>query len=221
MSRRARLDRYLELAAGAVLPTADRHSPGQGPRGRGDDARLRADARAARAPRHPALRGRASTRRRERVREGARDGRALARTAPVCEGATLRHRPLPRLARAPAGCALARDPVLLCIRLRVRARSARGRLPCSATCRRPRRNPAGAARAARRSRREGAPISGAKRGVLPRGLRAGRTRLARVLHPMECTPRLPRSCARAPRNTARVRPAARACGRTGCRRRAG
>ena len=103
-------------------------------------------------------------------------GRAMAGRLHALRGfakrSRLRHRALPRVARAPARRAVARDPVLLRVRLRVRPRPAR--LGCRPHARRrPRRDPAGPARPARRPRAQGAPLPGAQGGVLPPRLRAG------------------------------------------------
>ena len=85
----------------------------------------------------------------------ARRLRALRR---LRTGPRLRPRALARLARAPAGRALARDPVRVRVRLRVRARAARPRLPRGDARRRPGGDPAGTPRrgsapAARKVRR--------------------------------------------------------------------
>ena len=81
----------------------------------------------------------------------ARRLRALRRYA---RGRGLRRRALARVARAADGRALARHPVLVRVRLRVRTRPARARLPCGEARRRPGGDPAGPARPSRRARRK-------------------------------------------------------------------
>ena len=98
----ARLDRHHELAARAVLPAAAAAARRGRARRRGDRARLRADARAARAERDPPPRRRPGARRRRRARQGAGDGGAAPRAPPLREGAPVRPRARARLARGDA-----------------------------------------------------------------------------------------------------------------------
>ena len=99
----------------------------------------------------------------------ARSGKARAMAARLpalrrwARRRALRPRALARVARAPARGALARDPVGVRLRLRVRARPARPRLPRRDARRRARGDPAGAARPARaRERARCVAIPGSK-----------------------------------------------------------
>ena len=148
------LDRHDELAARAVLPAADRAARGARPRGPGLGARLRADARAARRGR----RSRTTSSARPTAAPGAPGkiramGSRLRALRAWAQAAAVRPRPLARLARASARRPLARGAVGVRVRLRVRARPAHARLARRDPGRRSRRDPAGAARPARRDRR--------------------------------------------------------------------
>ena len=105
--------------------------------------------------------------------------RALRRYA---QRAKIRHRALARLARAADGRAVARSSVVVCLRLRVRAGTARARLSHGVARRRsPRPSHRTAPRPPRSSRVEGASLSRAEGGVLPprlhsRPVGAGRSR---------------------------------------------
>ena len=79
----AGLDRCHELAARALLPAAGPAARARRPRGRGDRARLRPDAGAARAARDRAPRRRAPARRRQHRRQGTRARGTSARAAPL------------------------------------------------------------------------------------------------------------------------------------------
>ena len=107
----------------------------------------------------------------------ARDGRrrAVSMRYGIRETSRLRHRAVPRVARAPARRAVARNPIVVRIRLRVRTCPARSRLPRGPPRHRPRRDPAGSARPAGRERTQGAALPGPQGGVLPPRLRS-RTR---------------------------------------------
>ena len=170
---RERLGGHLELAPGALLPSAD-HAPGgtwaRGPR---NDSRLRADGGAARAPSHSAHHRGAAPRGRASARERTGDGGTPASTPTSCEEPRVRHRALARLTRAAARRALARHPICVRLRLRVRPRPAQPRLSSRRTSRRSRHDPTAAARPARSIGCEGASISGAEGGVLPLRVRAG------------------------------------------------
>ena len=182
-SPRARLDRHLQLAAGAVLPAADRAAPRTRPRGRRDDARVRADDRAARAARHRA-RGRRAGARRSAARSGK--ARAMAAGCGRCAGTpaaasfdvALSHasHELPMVARSlgiPSSYAFDYEFARTQHGLGCRAASAR---------RRPGGDPAGPARP---SRRDASARCGATRasrrsttshGFVPRSERPGRAR---------------------------------------------
>src|SRR5205814_8208706 len=88
------------------------------------------------------------------------------------ERTRLRRRARPRLPRADDHGAAPRHPELDDVRLRVRDVPAPARLPRCDAGRRPRRDPARAARAVRRQAAEARAVPGAEGGVLPRRLRA-------------------------------------------------
>ena len=95
------------------------------------------------------------------------------------EAARLRPRARARLARPDADRPLARDPERDDVRLRVRLAPAPARLPRGDAGRRPRGDPARAARPLRRAAAEAAPLPGPEGGVLPRRLRARRRSTSR------------------------------------------
>ena len=152
-SPRARLDRRLELAAGAVLPAADRAVARARARGIRHDEGVRADHRASLAVRHRARRRRAAARRRRSDPEDACDGGSAARAPRLRRAPRIRRRALARLARAADGRSFAGDPFVVRLRLRVRTRPARLRQPCGAACRRPGGDPPGPPRRPRRKHR--------------------------------------------------------------------
>ena len=103
--------------------------------------------------------------------------RAEARALPAlrrwAKPRALRPRARARLARPDADRALARHPERDHVRLRVRLAPAPARLPRGDARRRPRGDPARAARPLRRAAAEAAPLPRPEGGVLPRRLRAG------------------------------------------------
>src|SRR4051794_22749123 len=171
-SPREGLDRYDGARARAGVPAADRH-PAR-PRGRGGDhgARLRADARAARAPRTRGGRGRWEARRAVASPEGAADDAPARRAPEVGPRARFRRRARPRLARADDLRAPARNPELDDLRLRVRDAATPDGLPRGDAGRGAGSHPSGPPAAVRRPPAEARAVPGPEGGVLPRGLRA-------------------------------------------------
>ena len=135
----------------------------RGARGADQRPRVRPDGRAPRQRRHrhdvvgPPHAGAS------RVAQGGCDGRPAARPAPATRGTGASTSPSSHaLARAPARRPLARDPVVVRLRLRVRARPARARLPRRDARRRPARDPAALARPHRRAGTQGRRYEGLK-----------------------------------------------------------
>ena len=146
--------------APARVPAARRAPPRAGPRGRDHGTRLRADAAADRVARDDGDGDRASRR-----PVGAREVRAAAvaaeGAAAVGEGPRLRPRTRARLTRADDDGAPPRHPERDDVRLRVGVAPAPARLQGGDAGRRPRRDPARAAREVHRGAAEAPPVPGA------------------------------------------------------------
>ena len=125
------------------------------------------------AARDRARRRRPTPRRSDAGREGPGDGLAAARAPSLGARALARPRAVPCLARAPAHGAVARHPIGVRLRLRVRARPAPPRLPGRDARRRAGGDPAGAPRRARRPGAQGAALRRVEGGVLPARVPAG------------------------------------------------
>ena len=165
------MGRHLGAGARAGLPAADRYAPRARRRGRGHDARLRADAGASRTAPHR-CRGDRSARWAVAGREGVCARVAAPRAQALREGPRLRPRPGARLPRADDHGAPAGHPERDDARLRVRDAPAPSRRPRGDEGRRPRCDPGGAHGPLRRAPTEAPPVSGAQGGVLPVRLRA-------------------------------------------------
>ena len=180
MRRDARLDRRHELAARRLLPAARRAARGSRARGLDHGAGLRTDARAPRGRRAAAHGRRSAPRRCLAAREGADDGVAAPGAPVVRARERVRRRPLARVARAARRGAVASDPFLVRVRLRVRPRAARDRLPRGDAGGRPRGDPAGSPHPTGCARPQGRALPRPQGGVLPRRLRARRRRPRRA-----------------------------------------
>ena len=221
------LGRYLRSGACAGLPAADRVAPRAWRRGRGNDARLRADARAPRAA-PDRRRGDRRARRPVARRQGVRAHLPAARAQALRQGPRLRPRARARLPRADDHRAPAGHPERDDARLRVRDAPAPSRRPRGDEGRRPRSDPGGAHGPLRRAPAEAPPVPGAQGGVLPLRLRARPDRARRAArqpaanarrraHAAGCLALPPAFEPVLPTAARLPRPRERACTRSSCR----
>ena len=181
--------------ASARVPPARGATARAGTRGRDHRAGLRADAAADRVARDDRDGDRAS-RRSFGTREVRADAVAAESASPMGEGARLRPRARPRLARADDDRPAARNPERDDLRLRVGLAPAPTRLPGGDACRRPRRDPARPAREVHRRAAQAPPVPWTEGGVLPVGLRARPVRTHRLVDRRRARARRAASAAR-------------------------